>query len=489
MPVPNISVIIPCYNTGQYLGEAISSVLSQTLQDFEIVVVDDGSTDNTRKVVDSFEDPRIHYIHQENRGLAAARNAGARNSRGPLIAFLDADDTLMPDKLEAQKTFLEEHPEYGLIAAHFERVDAHGEPLNPSPVKNLPGGPISIADVLVDCPFATHATLFSREWFERVGMYDEELEAAEDWDLYCRLAIAGCRMYKMNRTICFYRHSPTSMSLRGRRQTEFMLRVVDKSFANPGLPTELRDLEPRARAETYLKGMARCYAGGDFEVAESYLRRALELLAELGELDCDHVAEHLHRLISYTKIADADAYYQGVLEHFPADAPGAPRARESILIKVLEVRIRSSFRERRASGLLRASFELMYRAPFHFALWILGFTARKMLKGVFPLSGAEAGDHAPAPRDPEPLGPAETEESAPIKVHMVGTDVERNGGPRDAAPGDLDAPAAKRDRVPGEADMSAASREYPVNADRDRFGAPLVSVLMPVYHASPYLAQ
>jgi len=405
MPVPTISVVIPCYNSGHYLGEAISSVLSQTLQDFEIIIVDDGSTDNTREVVDSFEDPRIHYIHQENRGLAAARNAGARNSRGRLIAFLDADDTFMPDKLEVQKAFLEEHPEYGLIAAHFERVDAHANPLNPSPVKDLPGGPISIADVLLECPFATHATLFSREWFERVGMYDDELEAAEDWDLYCRLAIAGCRMYKMNRAICFYRHSPTSMSLRGRRQTEFMLRVVDKSFANPDLPTGLRDLEPRARAETYLKGMARCYAAGDFEMAEPCLRRALELLTEIGELDCDHVADHLHRLVSYTKITDADAYYEGVLEHFPADAPGAPRAQEAVRIKLLEARIRSSFRERRASDLLRTSFELMHRAPFHFALWVLRATARKTLKGVLPLSSAEAGNHAPAPGGPEPLRP------------------------------------------------------------------------------------
>ena len=126
-----ISVIIPAYNHAKYLSEAIQSVLNQTYQNFEILIVDDGSTDNTRQVVQNYTDQRIKYIYQENRGLAASRNAGLRVTQGEYVAFLDADDIFLPHKLEVQLDWFEAHPSCGMVFSGFYFMNDRGEPIKP----------------------------------------------------------------------------------------------------------------------------------------------------------------------------------------------------------------------------------------------------------------------------------------------------------------------------------------------------------------------
>jgi glycosyltransferase involved in cell wall biosynthesis len=111
-----VSVIIPAYNQAPYLSKSIQSVLDQTCQDFEIVVVDDGSTDDTAAVVQSFHDDRIHYIYQENRGLSAARNTGIDNSTAEYITYLDSDDLFLPMKIELLGGVLDQDPDIGFLA-------------------------------------------------------------------------------------------------------------------------------------------------------------------------------------------------------------------------------------------------------------------------------------------------------------------------------------------------------------------------------------
>src|SRR5438874_12024057 len=110
MTSPRVSVIIPTFNGSALLGESIASVLAQTYQDFELIVVDDGSTDNTSGVVASFATKQIRYIHQVNRGVGAARNTGAKAANGELLVFLDHDDLLLPDCLQMRTAFFDEHP-------------------------------------------------------------------------------------------------------------------------------------------------------------------------------------------------------------------------------------------------------------------------------------------------------------------------------------------------------------------------------------------
>lgn len=127
--VPRVSVIIPCYNTARYVKETIESVLNQTRQDFEIIVVDDGSTDDSHNVIASINDQRIRYHYQPNQGLAAARNTGLALATGEFVAFLDADDFFLPEKLARQIAALDSQPEVGLVAGGHLYVDEFGNSL------------------------------------------------------------------------------------------------------------------------------------------------------------------------------------------------------------------------------------------------------------------------------------------------------------------------------------------------------------------------
>ena len=193
-PRPKVSVYTPTYNYGRFLGEAIQSVLGQTFQDWELIVVDDGSTDDTREVVDAFADSRIHYVYQQNRGNPAARNVALRLAKGEYIAFLDADDLWFPEKLQKQvaqldglastvglvygDVYLFNH-EDGAIICRFLRG------------RRPPRG--RVFDELLDTDgwfISDTGSLIRREVFQRVGLYDESLLTYEDWEMWVRIASA-----------------------------------------------------------------------------------------------------------------------------------------------------------------------------------------------------------------------------------------------------------------------------------------------------------
>src|SRR5919112_6190031 len=125
--LPLVTVVIPCYNQAHFLGEAIESVLSQSYRNFEIIVVDDGSTDETSEVASRYEEVRL--IRQENRGLSGARNTGIRDSQGEFLVFLDADDKLLPGALEAGLRCFEAHPECEFVFGDFRYIGIDGAPL------------------------------------------------------------------------------------------------------------------------------------------------------------------------------------------------------------------------------------------------------------------------------------------------------------------------------------------------------------------------
>lgn len=127
--MPEASVMIPAYNSAALIGDVIRSVLMQTYPNFEIIVVDDGSTDGSRDVVAAFNDQRIRYHYQENHGVAVARNTGIAHSRGQHIAFLGADDLFLPHKLMQQVPVLESQPEVGLVAGGYLFIDEASRPL------------------------------------------------------------------------------------------------------------------------------------------------------------------------------------------------------------------------------------------------------------------------------------------------------------------------------------------------------------------------
>jgi glycosyltransferase involved in cell wall biosynthesis len=184
--VPVVSVVIPTYNSAAFLREAIQSVLGQTYDDFEIVVVDDGSTDNTESVVHSFGD-QVCYMKQQNQGAGAARNHGIKRSRGKYVAFLDADDLWLPGKLGEQIAVLDQDPKLGLVYSDWAVMTEQGE-AEPSYLRDQPAAGGYVFNELVQCGFIlTSGTIVRRSCLEDVGFFDETLSIAQDYDLWLRV--------------------------------------------------------------------------------------------------------------------------------------------------------------------------------------------------------------------------------------------------------------------------------------------------------------
>ena len=180
-----VSVVIPCYNHARFLGEAIESVLAQTYPRVEIIVVDDGSKDNTGEVAALY--PSVHYVRQNNQGLAAARNAGLRRSQGDILVFLDADDRLLPDALEHAVHHLLTSPESAFVSGRYRYINEDGSIMHEYSQK--PADPDPYAAFLQGNYIGMHATVaYRRAVIEAEGGFNPSLPACEDYDLYLRIA-------------------------------------------------------------------------------------------------------------------------------------------------------------------------------------------------------------------------------------------------------------------------------------------------------------
>jgi glycosyltransferase involved in cell wall biosynthesis len=183
---PLVSVIIPTYNRWPMVGEAVDSVLRQTHGSFEIIVVDDGSTDDTATAL-ARRDFRVRVLSQARRGVAAARNAGARQAKGKYLAFLDSDDLWLPKKLELQMAFMQRNR--GVAICQTEEIWLRrGVRVNPKIKHRKPGGDI-FRRCLALCIVSPSAVIMSNEFFDRLGGFDETFPVCEDYELWLRVAV------------------------------------------------------------------------------------------------------------------------------------------------------------------------------------------------------------------------------------------------------------------------------------------------------------
>jgi len=186
---PLVSVILPTYNRALLLPRAIKSVLNQTYKNFELIIIDDNSTDNTKKIVDGFKDKRIKYIrYKVNKGAAASRNTGIKLAKGEYIAFQDSDDEWLPEKLEKQmKVFENLSSKYGVIYSAYWRLSNGRKKY--LPFFNLNKREEDIHKNLLGACFVAMVTIVCRkECFKKVGFFDEKLPRHEDWELAIRLS-------------------------------------------------------------------------------------------------------------------------------------------------------------------------------------------------------------------------------------------------------------------------------------------------------------
>jgi glycosyltransferase involved in cell wall biosynthesis len=199
-----VTVIVPCFNYGHFLRNTFESLSAQTERRWECIVIDDGSTDDTKSIVAALTagDPRFRYIYQGNKGLSAARNAGMKEACGTYIQFLDADDLLERRKLEAHVAYLERHPDVDIVygdARYFPSDDPEQRFLSidggdVSPIRKLSGGREDLLrHLVVDNIFVVSSPLLRREVIESCGYFDENLRGCEDWEYWLRCASAGMR--------------------------------------------------------------------------------------------------------------------------------------------------------------------------------------------------------------------------------------------------------------------------------------------------------
>jgi hypothetical protein len=216
--VPRASVVMAVYNAGQFVREAVASVLSQTYRDFELIVVDDSSSDDSLSILQSFDDKRMRIIrHQTNQGAASSRNDALAAARGEFVAVMDADDVCMPTRLERQVAFLDANPSVGLVGCGvYDNIDAGNEVLHTS---YLPEDNEAIQrSLLRQWCFLHSSIMFRKTLYEAVGGYVGAFEPAEDHDFVLRI-VEHCKVHNLHERLVSYRLSPKSLSVTGHQFT------------------------------------------------------------------------------------------------------------------------------------------------------------------------------------------------------------------------------------------------------------------------------
>ena len=318
---PLVSVILPTFNRSSYLRQALDSVLNQTFEDFEVLVVDDGSTDNTARVVRAIDDPRVRYVYQQNAGRSAARNRGLENARGDLIAFLDDDDEYLPHKLACQVRYLENRPAIDLVASGTQVIDANGTPR--TILRGWQDQPsLTLLACLDACPLPTCTVLLRRRALDRLDYwFDVKMDLAEDTDLFIRMLLVGCRMAWLPRVVSA-RRLPTRRhngQLDGSGYGRAYVRLLDKLFGRRDVPEQLLARRKRLYARYYLTGACHAYADHHVEVGQTYLLRALDLCPDLARGNVPMVVSHVAAFAGTVWITEPHAYIKFMFDHLPGE--------------------------------------------------------------------------------------------------------------------------------------------------------------------------
>jgi len=278
--MPRVSVIIPTYNRARYLPETLESVFAQTYRDYEVIVIDDGSTDNTAEVLESYLD-RIVYVRKENGGQGSARNAGLKIARGEYIAFLDSDDLWLPDKLELQVRYLDEHPDVGLVFTDYVIFEEKGSK-NKTEIGNII---LSKKDLtfkrLLYFNFIPNLTVMIRKsCFDNVGLFDEsrELIGGEDYDMWLRISMKY-KLGHISKILAKYRQHPGNIVGKDlERGYSIYFKVINKILKYyPNILEEFNiDIRKHLHKSYYLWGK-NYYEHRQYKVAIEHLKTALLL--------------------------------------------------------------------------------------------------------------------------------------------------------------------------------------------------------------------
>jgi glycosyltransferase involved in cell wall biosynthesis len=262
-PKIEVSVIIPAFNAGAFLREAIESVFNQTLKGVELIVVDDGSTDETASIARSFG-ARVKYVYQKNGGIAAARNRGLKEAKGEFIASLDADDYFISrTKLERQVEAIKQSDDCGLILSGWINVDQNGVKIE----KREPwkyASRLDLKDIVTWSPFLPSVMLFRREALLAVAGFDPHVKIIEDFDIVVRLIFAGFSVNWLTEVTTAYRLHEGNITRNIPSLEKEFEDYLGKLFAREDLPKDVRSIERKIRFVSRIRMAFRYFEAGNF---------------------------------------------------------------------------------------------------------------------------------------------------------------------------------------------------------------------------------
>lgn len=275
---PRVSVVVPVYNRSVFLGQTIEGVLRQSCPDWELIVVDDGSTEDIGGFLAAYAEGRIRLVRQENQGNAAARNRGAGESRGEFLAFLDSDDVWHADFLTACLESLAANPQAAVSYSRWEYISSDGR-LLPKEYRYRRASQAGLLEKLILGMFIyPSAALIRRSVFERVGGFDRNLD---DWDLWLRLAAQGYEFVPVERKLLSYRLHPGNLSRSYEVRQAIHFATLDKFFSSPHADGRARSLRDQAYALQHARFGMLAFQGGKTEAGLRHLEAAFTAWPQL----------------------------------------------------------------------------------------------------------------------------------------------------------------------------------------------------------------
>lgn len=268
-----VSVIIPTYNRGWIIKESIDSVFSQTFDAYELIVVDDGSDDNTSEILDSYGD-KLRIIRQANQGVSAARNRGIIASAAEFIALLDSDDLWLPEKLDRQMSFFRNNPD-AVICQTQEIWIRNGKRVNPCKHHKKLSGMIFEPSLNL-CLVSPSAVMFKRELMDMVGFFDESFPACEDYDLWLRVSLAY-PVYLIDEALIIKRGGHSDQLSRNPMLDKYRIKAIKKLLNQDILISEQRKAAVAKLKEKCLIYATGCKKRGRHQEADKYIRFADEV--------------------------------------------------------------------------------------------------------------------------------------------------------------------------------------------------------------------
>ncbi|MEM9509982.1 MAG: glycosyltransferase [Cyanobacteria bacterium P01_E01_bin.35] len=303
---PLVSVVIPTYNSAELVIQALNSVLNQTYSNYEIIVIDDGSTDHTHQLIASYQSSNKHqikYIYQDNQGVAAARNKGIEVATGELIAFLDADDLFLPQKLLQQVAIFATQPEVGMVVSGWQLTNSQGEMLHQVELwRSLPQ--LDLHTWLYWKPVLPSATIIRRHWLLEVGGFPTETIPVEDVECFLKLILHGCKSAWCPHVGTIYRQiNPNSLSHNTLKRVESLNLLHQRFFALSDLPDEIRREENNVNYSNLVWSAWHLYCNNYPQEMCAYLHRSLRFTVQsAGEISLNWI-ESFERYYSEVKLS------------------------------------------------------------------------------------------------------------------------------------------------------------------------------------------